>query len=696
MGKLYDESIVSEVMSDLDTISGNVDGCLLQLQSIVNSDGYYAKSTTGVTDISNILNMNSEFSSYMSSAKSTYDEVYSDIKASVGELSEADAGNVDIIFDAIISDIELVSQIDNEWCSLTYKKDGLGNAGTIGGNGCGPCSVVNGLITTFGITGKENIKELIIECSSFDDIKNSITGYLLNSDKRDDKYPMLNSIKDNNNIVSIGSDGKQILANLGQLEDGSYYLGSMQFDDGKTYSTLLSMTEEIYKKYPDATITFYAMTGGVGNTFGSSSSGSGHYVSLLVNVREFVENGTVYLLDSDPRLLEGEEAHGKVNRKYNFTGVNSGDMGKFNSLYEVTRESENVLKVQLREGEFNANNLNYLGIRGVTQVAINPSGMSGNTNTNTIKTEVNADVEFNNKFANNTPNYTVEDTSEENSKTMAKVDANKKSTEKTANAPVTQQENTEVTEPRITAGVNENTTPTNEGNVPEVNSPTTQGTQTANNNQNTTTNTTTSNNTANSTSTEKSTGTRYTSPSDTTKASTAQETPVTKSETTEVTGFIPSYMSKPNNTSSSQSSTPVSQEGKTPTNTAHFGSDTNYMANATAVSEGFKKSTPVVHNSQPVVTTPTTNFDTSAFGVIPEETYEPVVNYETTPVDVDNIEIASSVASAFAEENIPTNNVDPTLDINNAVTNMAYQETQENVNNDKPEDSNPNNTTVRM
>lgn len=428
MGKLYDEDLIDTVISDIRSINGNLDGCFMRLQSVVNSDGYYAKTMTGVTDISNMLDINEGFSSYMNQAKEVYERVYSDISAGVGDLGTPESNNnAAIIFDAIISDMELVSQVDDEWCALTYAKDGLGNKGTIGGNGCGPCSIVNALITNFGITGKDNIKRLIIECIKLaGDSKNiqAIPAYLTASDKRNEEYDILNSIKDNNTIVDVGQGGKTVLSSIGTLEDGKIYLGSMNFRDGdNTYSTVINMVDQIYEKYPDANITFYAYGAGAGTTFSSGAGSSGHYISLLINAREFKENGAVYLLDSDPRLLAGETAHGKVNRKYNFVdGI--GDMKTFNNLYTVTRESDNVLKVQLNEGEFNSNNLNYLGIRGGTQVIINPTPTYGNANTNgTPAPQINADVEFNTKLADNMPTYVVQDTTNENAKTMARVEA---------------------------------------------------------------------------------------------------------------------------------------------------------------------------------------------------------------------------------------------------------------------------------
>lgn len=397
MGKLYDEELLSEVLSDIGKINNNIDGCMQQLQAIVNSDGYYAKGTSGITGVSKLLNINGEFSSYLTSAKSLYDKVYNDIKSGVDDIETA---NTDIVFDALISDMSLVTQTDAFWCDVEYKSSGTGERGSIGGNGCGPCSVVNGLITTFGLSGKDNIRDLILECISFKDPVREVTSYLTDPTKRDDKCPILNSIKDNNNIVAIGTDGKTILANLDSISGDCDYLGNMQFDDDKTYSTLLSMVDKLYETYPDATITFYGMTGGKGNTFGSGISASGHYVSLMVNVREFKEDGAVYLLDSDPRLLEGEEPTENINRYYNFAGpVNNADMRKFNELYDVSRVSENVLKVQLKNGEsFNSNNLNYLGLRGGTQVAINPT-----PNTNTQEKDV--DTTYNEVMAENMPQY---------------------------------------------------------------------------------------------------------------------------------------------------------------------------------------------------------------------------------------------------------------------------------------------------
>ena len=105
-----------------------------------------------------------------------------------------------------------------------------------------------------------------------------------------------------------------------------------------------------YRKY-DTNLIFAHIAGGTITTDAPFRSGkAGHYMTFTINVKDFYENGTIYLLDSLPRALENEKIGEGTRYKTYYDFVSDKKTFKeFNNVYNVTRVSDNVLKIELTE-----------------------------------------------------------------------------------------------------------------------------------------------------------------------------------------------------------------------------------------------------------------------------------------------------------------------------------------------------------
>ena len=459
--KIYDDELVSSIISKAKSLEGTLDECCMQLKSILASDGYYGKSTTGLTNLQELLACHSEFSSFVSNAKTIYDGVYADIGESVDNIEDSNFG---IIYDTLLGELGFVAQTDPKWSGFNYGKS------TIGSGGCGPCSTANGLIVTFGITDPDTIKSLVLECVNMGGPGTNVTNYLIGKGKRSDKYPVLNSIIDNaGGKIYYGKNANEvknlILENPPTNGEKVYILGKMTFrlggSNNNSYTDFLDVVDTVYGVAPDTNITYYGVDAGKGGSPFGSRSESGHYVALLINVRDFKENNAVYLLDSFPRRLDGEDNKDTYHGDYNFVNPKYADLRTFNNTFDVTRVSDNVIKISVKNGEaFNSKNLRLLGLGRGTQVAINVNPSSTYNQTATIKTDpVDYSAKYENQLGENMPaKAAVTDTTDANAQTKAAVAASReeRNTRLAADAAQTAAPETPTTAAsRITGGISD-------------------------------------------------------------------------------------------------------------------------------------------------------------------------------------------------------------------------------------------------
>ncbi len=427
----YDEQLISSAITSLKSAGELLDSSCLSLSSIVNGDSYYSDLKTGLTNLKELMTVHSEFAKFVSNSKSLYDTIYADMKQSVDNL---ESSNFDIIYDTLLAEYGMVDQKDERWKNFKY-----GN-GTLGGGGCGPSSVANALIVSFGITDPDKVKALVLECAKLGGAGSSVVEYLTNGKKRSDKYPTLNGIIDNAGgpIYYMGGSGNKVVnyINSNPPKDGQkvYLIGKMSFQSGgrndSSYANVINIVDTLYKYAPNTNITFFGMAGGTGGRAFGSKSDSGHYVSLLINVKDFKENNTVYLLDSYPRRLPGESNNGEYWGDYNFTAKpNYGDFKKVNAAFKFTHLSRDVVKITVADGgTFDTEHLRLLGLSGGTHLVTSPGTKTTTTRASTSAEpkKEDCDTKFNTALEGKLPQYSgTTDTSEENKRARTEVAASK-------------------------------------------------------------------------------------------------------------------------------------------------------------------------------------------------------------------------------------------------------------------------------
>lgn len=244
----------------------------------------------------------------------------------------------------------------------------------VGDGGCGPLSITNAISLAFGISDEKEISEMLKNIISLNSKYRGFNEYILGS-KNIENYSKLNALKKSisEKVINGGSGSKSLLSKVEQnsekIKNGYCILGLTAFD-ASSFKHIIQMIIELYKNNPDTNIIFYNMSGGIllhYEPFGSISD-SGHYVTLLINVREFVENDSLYLIDSLPRNLSGEKKHKK---NYNFVEKpNAGGLKKFNDNYSVLRISDEILKITKKTNEIDSKSLALLGLDGGCGVII--------------------------------------------------------------------------------------------------------------------------------------------------------------------------------------------------------------------------------------------------------------------------------------------------------------------------------------
>lgn len=281
----------------------------------------------------------------------------------------------DMSFDDMLSSSGVISQKDELWKNWPYKKSTHPEA-TFGSAGCEAASIANALIIAFNIQDKDVIELLLKNIISTGSDVGITTSYIIEN-RQDRRYPTLNELISNidGEVIKGGGNIKTITESIRNSYDGEnkYIFGRMLF--GNDYNEIINMINLVYQKNPDTNIILYGMTGGhlsLERPFGSISS-TGHYLTLLINAKEFVENNTIYLLDSNPRNLEGEETY-----KYNYNFIlepDTGKLKKFNDTYIITRINGNILKIVDREDFIDSEALDLLGLEGGCGVIICPNNL---------------------------------------------------------------------------------------------------------------------------------------------------------------------------------------------------------------------------------------------------------------------------------------------------------------------------------
>ncbi len=365
----FNENVAEQIRSKSLELSEKLTTINTKLKGVTDN-GNYLGGSDAVSDITKLIGYTDDLVTFADNSLTLYTNLVNEITSGVSDLGNE---TTNLLLDTLISKYAVVAQTDELWASynLMYGKN------TVSASACGPSSITNELIIAFDIRDKDTIINLYQEIldlatkngggnGSFN-APNCINNYLVGNTKRNPKYETLNSLIDSfdgtiiyntdqgNYRSLIDSINQADLAGNKVMLLGKFNLETKVSYDGKkqNYGGFFNIVDAIYSKNPNTTLTVgFLATGSSNSSCPFKTTDSGHYVSMTLNVGEFKEHGTVYLLDSFPRTIYGEKEKPIYRGYYAFSDPKqSRTYSKFNENFEVSRVSDTVLKISLKNNQ---------------------------------------------------------------------------------------------------------------------------------------------------------------------------------------------------------------------------------------------------------------------------------------------------------------------------------------------------------
>jgi len=219
--------------------------------------------------------------------------------------------------DQMVQRLNVMSQWDNVFEGLLY------HGGLLTERGCQPVCMANAVIAAFGVTDRQEAAAIVAETAEVlvvewmrgeGRMELSRMGTLLSAQDRmaqAEDYPQL--------AQTIGGCAGEIAvldAQLNAQTVGEYFAqrqggvlaGGMKVQPD--WTALLQIAEQLHTMgLHDALLCLASVSVGRESSGLPFSSGkNGHYVTVLMHVGTFMREGRMYLLDSLPRALKGEES----------------------------------------------------------------------------------------------------------------------------------------------------------------------------------------------------------------------------------------------------------------------------------------------------------------------------------------------------------------------------------------------------
>lgn len=254
--------------------------------------------------------------------------------------------------DRAVQQLCVMSQRDEAFEGLNY------NGGLMIYRGCQPVSLTNALVASMGVTDKQEASEMVIELTHLlVSQKNRKKGRielerldeLLSQEARlqqAEAYPQLAKV-----IGGYEGEITLIADALDAQTVGDYFAQHPQdmlvgrLNVYPDWTAMLEIAQRLHEMgLDDAWVSLANVSAGRKNSGTPLGSGeSGHYLTLMLHVGSFVQEGRIYVLDSLPRALEGEESGRAfvLRSPYPFTQKRGG----FKKLFDAGRISETVIRL---------------------------------------------------------------------------------------------------------------------------------------------------------------------------------------------------------------------------------------------------------------------------------------------------------------------------------------------------------------
>lgn len=383
---IFDEEFVNGFSKEMKSLEGQLDEVYIKLNKVINAENYLGGNLCS-SHVKRLFELNSEFEGFLKNVLSSYNAFLEDMGLSVSELNQNilnENSNIKLFLDVYLSRCSTVSQNDSKWKDLGYIYKGH----VVSGNGCGPSSLTNQLISAFGVVDSNIAASLYKEVIALTekDGLNWMTEYFMNpNSEKYRKYTSLNQlVKSYHGQIIPVTGGKKAVGDFIEnynfdLNKPVVVIGKYSFSQNPNPNTdawdngnVIDLVNALYDKGVDASLYFSGVAVGTEDLkFPFRGGAGGHYVSVSINTYEFSEQGTIYLIDSYPKNLEGED---KFKLDYAFN-EKPKLFKNFNETYDVSRISDNVLKIKLKNGvDFNKKNMGLLGFVGGSTLALTYDG----------------------------------------------------------------------------------------------------------------------------------------------------------------------------------------------------------------------------------------------------------------------------------------------------------------------------------
>lgn len=259
--------------------------------------------------------------------------------------------------DQRIQRLSVMSQRDAAFEGVIY------NNGYLSARGCQPVSLANALIAVLGIEDEQIAAGLVRETADLLVIPNQRNRMrielgripmLLSTEERrqqEEEYPFLARTVGAYRGCIQTADGQldaDMLLQFANDADGPFVLtGRMTVYPA--WTELLNLIACLHEMGRDDALVCLANVGAGTQKSGAplSLGESGHYLTVMMHVGTFMQEGRIYVLDSLPRALEGETSGYEyvLRSPYPFTQR----MKAFNETLQAARIRETVIKLTMHD-----------------------------------------------------------------------------------------------------------------------------------------------------------------------------------------------------------------------------------------------------------------------------------------------------------------------------------------------------------
>ncbi len=231
-------------------------------------------------------------------------------------------------FDEELSSYQIVAQTDPRFDTSVYQYE----KARFVINGCGPATLHNGLAVAFRITDPAVSEAVLLEImtitADFQDPSRFGVNYKRMSRLTEpicDQYETLTQLKttvDSVVWVTKGLNARVLTKEVEKQKGSAVIMGRINLF--QNWGEIIDLVDYLHAQgLDDATITVATLSAGTPSTGAPFNMGSeGHYITVAIQVGEYVERGSIYVLDSYPRSVRGEPLSEIYTKKYYFAENN--------------------------------------------------------------------------------------------------------------------------------------------------------------------------------------------------------------------------------------------------------------------------------------------------------------------------------------------------------------------------------------